>query len=238
MKQGIMREHLTREQIAALLDDPGAVAGGLAHLDECEACASEFEGMSRMRMALSGLPDLSPPEGEWDAIRSRLPHRTASTWLRTMWSTPVAAAAVILLFLGGLAVGRMIAPAGQNAANPGLDVASRTAEPGTNADPGAVDGDLPMVGTNDDRFDDYLQTVGRLRQLRDAGPVGPTLVENPALAAERLTRLDALIDATRESLRMAPADPALNDFLFDVVDERESLAGQLDQTLRQASMEY
>ncbi len=231
MKQGIMREHLTREQIAALLDEPGAISDGLAHLDECEECALEFEGMSRMRMALSGLPDLAPPEGEWDAIRKRLPHRVVASRPRSVWATPLAAAAVILLFLGGLAVGRMIAPASQDGQNPGLDVASSQVQP-------PADGDAVPAGANDARFDDYLQTVGRLRELRDEGPVGPTLVENPALAAERLTRLDALIDATREGLRMAPADPALNDFLFDVVDERESLAGQLDQTLRQASMEY
>jgi hypothetical protein len=227
-----MREHLTREQIAALLDEPGAISDGLAHLDECEECALEFEGMSRMRMALSGLPDLTPPDGEWDAIRKRLPHRVVGSRPRSLWATPLAAAAVILLFLGGLAVGRMIAPASQDGQNPGMDVAAGGVQPAAN------EGDAALAGADDARFDDYLQTVGRLRELRDAGPVGPTLVENPALAAERLTRLDALIDATRESLRMAPADPALNDFLFDVVDERESLAGQLDQTLRQASMEY
>lgn len=206
-----MREHLTREQIAALLDEPESVAGGRGHLDECEECASEFENMSRMRMALSGLPELSPPAGEWAVIRSRLPRQAPGTWLRTVWTTPMTAAAIILLFLGGLGVGRMIAPA----------------EPA----PGAGAGDTSEFG-------DYLQQVDRLRELRDAGPMGPSVVQNPALAAERLTRLDALIDATRESLRMAPADPALNDFLFDVVDERESLAGQFNQTLRQASMEY
>ena len=63
-----MVEHLTNEQIAALLDEPETIAGGLAHLDDCEACASEFEGMSRMRMALSGLPDIPAPEGEWEAM--------------------------------------------------------------------------------------------------------------------------------------------------------------------------
>lgn len=217
-----MGEHLTSEQIAAMLDEPEAVAGGLAHLDDCEACAHEFEGMSRMRMALSGLPDLPAPPGEWEAIQARLPKRVPSAWRQAMWSPPMAAAAVILLFMGGLGVGRMIAP---------------TATPDQVSDQvaGAEGADLP-VGA--DPIDDYLQTVGQLRELREAGPVGPSVVENPALAAERLTRLDALIDATRETLRMAPADPALNDFLFDVVDERESLAGQLNQTLRQASMEY
>jgi hypothetical protein len=222
MKQGIMREHLTSEQIAAMLDEPDAITGGLAHLDDCEACALEFEGMSRMRMALSGLPDLPAPEGEWEAIQARLPRRMPSAWTRMMWSPPMAAAAVILLFMGGLGVGRMIAPTA--ASDQGSDQVAEVA---------GVENPVES-----DRINEYLQTVGQLQELRDAGPVGPTVVENPALAAERLTRLDALIDATRETLQMAPADPALNDFLFDVVDERESLAGQLNQTLRQASMEY
>jgi len=221
-----MGEHLTREQIAALLDEPGSVAGGLAHLDGCEECSREFEGMSRMRMALSGLPELSPPTGEWAAIRARLPGKASSSvWFGTFWNTPMAAAAIIMLFLGGLGIGRMIAPAGADGDNSSVELASGVIDPAAN-------------GGDSSEFGDYLQQVGRLRELRDAGPVGPAVADNPELAAERLTRLDALIDATRETLRMAPADPALNDFLFDVVDERESLAGQFDQTLRQASLEY
>lgn len=232
MKQGIMGEHLSCEQIAALLDDPESVAGGVAHLDGCEECAREFEGMSRMRMALSGLPELSPPAGEWDAILARLPKQATGAWSGSFWTTPMVAAAIILLFFGGLGIGRMIAPAGPDDSGASVELASGVMEPGANG----MGADADASDTSD--FGDYLQQVGRLRELRDAGPMGPAVVGNPELAAERLTRLDALIDATRETLRMAPADPALNDFLFDVVDERESLAGQFDQTLRQASMEY
>lgn len=216
-----MGEHLTSEQIAAMVDEPESIAGGLAHLENCESCGLEFEGMSRMRMALSGLPDLPAPEGEWEAIQARLPRRLPAAWMRTFWEPPVAAAAVIVLFMGGLAVGRAIAPAA--GPNQGSEQVADVAA------------DIPAQS---DRVNEYLRTVDQLQELRDAGPVGPAVVENPALAAERLTRLDALIDATRETLKIAPADPALNDFLFDVVDERESLAGQLNQTLRQASMEY
>jgi hypothetical protein len=228
MKQGIMGNHLTREQIAALLDEPGSVAGGLAHLDGCEECAREFEGMSRMRMALSGLPELSPPAGEWAAIRARLPKQGSGAWFGSFWTTPMAAAAIVLLFLGGLGIGRMIAPTGPNGSDASTNLASAAIDPGASA----------AAGSDTSEFGDYLQQVGRLRELRDEGPVGPAVADDPVLAAERLTRLDALIDATRETLRMAPADPALNDFLFDVVDERATLAGQFDQTLRQASMEY
>jgi hypothetical protein len=51
-------------------------------------------------------------------------------------------------------------------------------------------------------------------------------------------KLDALIEASREALRTAPTDPALNDFLFDVVDERASLAGKLNRSLHYTSVEY
>jgi len=171
MKQGIMGNHLTREQIAALLDEPGAVAGGLAHLDGCEDCAREFEGMSRMRMALSGLPELSPPAGEWAAIRARLPKQISGAWFGSFWTTPMAAAAIILLFLGGLGIGRMIAPTGPNGSDSSTNLASATIDPGANA----ADGSEPS------EFGDYLQQVGRLRELRDAGPVGPAVADDSTI---------------------------------------------------------
>ena len=67
-----MPDHLNREQISALLDDPAGVSGGLDHIDLCPDCAREYEQMSRMRMALSGLPELEAPAGEWHAIQERL----------------------------------------------------------------------------------------------------------------------------------------------------------------------
>lgn len=250
-----MDEHLTREQIAALLDEPNAVPRGAAHLDLCAECAAEFEGMSRMRMTLSALPDLAAPDGQWERIQMQLPTATppasgvvgesaprpngAFARLQAAWSTPLAAAAVLALFIGGLAVGRLLSPKDEAATGSADRIADRE-RPADDA--GAfttLTGD-PAGATPEDiaEYPEYFRTVSDLQRLRDAGPSGPRVREDPALAAERLTRLDALIVASREALRSAPADPALNDFLFDVSDERASLAGQLNQTLRQASMEY
>jgi hypothetical protein len=61
---------------------------------------------------------------------------------------------------------------------------------------------------------------------------------SPEAFAERITHLDAMIDASRDALSEAPADQVLNNFLFQLVDEREDLAGQLDQTLRMTAAEY
>lgn len=222
-----MVEHLTREQIAALIDEPDATADGRAHLDVCGECAREFEAMSRTRMALSGLPDLEAPDGGWARISAALTGPDAAPggpskrgWLPPgPWGPVLSAAAVLVLFLGGMGVGRMIAPGGS--ADRATPVAEETV-------PESIAAEYP----------EYLQTVAELRELRAGGPSAAELAGNPALAAERLARLDALIDASREALRETPADPALNDFLFDVVDERASVAGQLDQSLRQASTEY
>lgn len=225
-----MVEHLTREQIAALLDESDAVAEGRPHLDVCAECAGEFEAMSRTRMALSGMADLQAPEGGWDAIRARLPgavdagpRRGPVTWwtMSERWGPVLTAAAILVLFLGGLGVGRMLGPG--DAGTP-ADVAI-----------GAPDASPTLVEAEDP---DYLRSVADLQQLRQGGPSREQIADDPALAAVRLTHLDALIEASREALREAPADPALNDFLFDVVDERASVAGQLGRTIRQASMEY
>lgn len=228
-----MVEHLTREQIAALLDEPDAMPEGLAHLDGCAECASEFEAMSRTRMALSAMPDLQAPEGAWETIRAALPDREEDVrpkrpWLdrHGPWGPLLAAAAILVLFLGGLGVGRLLVPGGAGEG-------SRT----TASEPGASElEDRSLAGADEDA--EYARTVAELRELRATGPSSEEIAGDPALAAERLTRLDALIEVSREALRTAPADPALNDFLFDVVDERESVADQLGATIHQASMEY
>lgn len=227
-----MVEHLTREQIAALLDESDAAAAGHPHLDVCAECAGEFEAMSRTRMALSGMADLEAPEGGWDVIRARLSepgsgvtHRTAAWWnLQERWGPVFTAAAILVLFLGGLGVGRMLAPGAPGASD---EVAE---------DPTGVTAASPTLVEAEDP--EYLRNVADLQELRQGGPSLEQIADDPALAAVRLTHLDALIEASREALREAPADPALNDFLFDVVDERASVAGQLGRTIHQASMEY
>lgn len=231
-----MVEHLTREQIAALLDESDAVAGGRPHLDVCAECAGEFEAMSRTRMALSGMADLQAPEGSWERIEARLPgaspavaRRTAASWwnVQERWGPVFTAAAILVLFLGGLGVGQMLAPGVPG--TPGG--AGEVAEDPT----GATESPSTLAAAEDP---DYLRSVADLQELKQGGPTLEQIADDPALAAVRLTHLDALIEASREALREAPADPALNDFLFDVVDERASVAGQLGRTIRQASMEY
>lgn len=80
----------------------------------------------------------------------------------------------------------------------------------------------------------YRALYSRLEALRASGPSPAEALRDPQAAAEHLARLDALIRASREALQNAPADPAINDFLFQVVSERNAL----DRALHVASLEY
>jgi hypothetical protein len=230
-----MPEHLNRERIAALLDGPEARGTDGEHLERCEECMHEYEQMARIRMALSALPDLEPPEGEWDRIRDRLGAEVSGKVVRMDSARPVPAwvrpgpmwaAAVIGLFVAGLGVGRQLA----------LHESAASSEPAAELAARAAEAEAPDHDETDTAA--YLRTVAQMERLRREGATDPALWNDPSAATERLMKLDALIQASREALSAAPTDPALNDFLFEVVDERESLAGQLDRSLRLTSVEY
>jgi hypothetical protein len=80
----------------------------------------------------------------------------------------------------------------------------------------------------------YRAVFSRLEALRMQGPTPSQALRDPRAAAQHLARLDALIRASREAVRQMPADPAVNDFLFQVVAERN----ELDRVLHVASLEY
>jgi len=231
-----MPEHLNRVQISLLLEQPEDVPGGPEHLADCPECAREYEQMSRMRMALSGLPELEPPVGEWAAVQERLgldPLRRpigAPPWWQGARRV-LQAAAVIALFAAGLMVGRRGAGQGNS---PGPSALTTTAVPVEAGDPGSPGESSLAIQP----AEAYLRTVADLQQLRDSFDESASRQPGPEAFAERITHLDAMIDASRDALREAPEDPVLNNFLFQLVDEREDLAGQLDQTLRMTAAEY
>ncbi len=234
-----MPEHLNREQISVLLDDPESVAGGLDHLSACPDCAREYEQMSRMRMALSGLTDLEAPAGEWDAVQRRMGFepisdvRGASAWRRlTAW--PLQAAAVLALFAAGLVVGQRMG-AGDEGPTPAPAVASADGAAESLTGPAGTD---PESALSIEPAEAYLRTVADLQDLQRGPDRHMEGGRGAAAVAERITHLDAMIDASRDALREAPADPVLNNFLFQLVDERNDLAGQLDATLRMTAAEY
>ncbi len=239
-----MSEHLTLEQVAALIDDSEGAREGLAHIEQCDNCAREFEQMSRMRMALSALPDMETQSDEWSRIERMLPvttvvsiesqpHRATrstrtsrSAWTRFATAAwPVQSAAVLMLFAGGLWVGTRIGVDGESDAS--SNQAALLDQPAQQFQPVASGGS-----------DSYLRAVSNLEALRDELNAEGEWPDDPVLLTERLNQYDELLSASKAALRQAPAEPAINDFVFGVQDERDDLADRLDQTLRLASVEY
>ncbi|MFQ5746125.1 MAG: hypothetical protein ACE5HF_02770 [Gemmatimonadota bacterium] len=239
-----MSEHLSREQIAALLDEMNGGAAGSAHLARCAACSREYEQMSRMRMALSALSDLEPPVGQWEQIeaslervasapsgrgdddRGRAGNRVLPFPVLGRW--PLQAAAVLTLFAGGWLVGRTIgfqgaeAEAGRAAVTQMTDAPAESSELDFGRGPEA----------------DYLRTAADLADLRERAVGDGGSLTGPEAMTERIAKLDVLAELTRRALEEAPADPVLNNFLFDVMDERESLAEGLTRMLQTTAVEY
>ena len=229
-----MSEHLTLERLSAVLDEPHADSAAAAHLDACAVCQREYEAMRHMRMAISGLSELEAPDGAWHRIEAALPvasgapaaveirPRRLGYGMLTAW--PLQLAAALVLFAGGLTVGTRLRQAGMTHEGPPV-ASSRTG--------GTV---VPAVET---RPTSYQQAVSDLEELRyRTVSAGADPADDPAAAATRLIYLDALVAASREALRESPEDPAVNDFLFEVIDERDALNAQLNDVLHAATAEY
>lgn len=230
-------EHLTLEMISTLLEEPlgepGEHAEAAAHLAACEACSQEHSRMRRMLMALSGLGEMDPPAGEWERIEAELARQTGVLSFRrlsflTGW--PAQAAAAMILFAGGIAAGLVLtggpsrdatqAAGGENLQYVGEPVASgpETAFPSLSGQ--------------------YYEAVAELERLRARPESSRDLIENPAAAVARLARLDALILASREALASSPTDPAINNLLFELIEERDDMASDLEGAVRLAGLEY
>lgn len=268
-------DHLSTEEISALLDRGAGEASDGGHVEECPTCRREMELLRRMRMALSALDDREAPPGAWASLETELEQRGVvdgepgsagagepSPPLRSVGWARAAAAAI--LFVGGLGLGTHLASPG--GADAGETAAAATAArspesegstPAADAEPGAGAAAAdPAVAPAPDRPDEgsrlaaagegsgraagssegltYREARERLEELRAQGPTFREAYRNPEAAAEHLARLEALMRASQEALREDPADPALNDFLFRVAEERESL----NRALQLSSLEY
>ncbi len=219
-----MANHMDAERISALLDEPWADGDCRAHLATCGECQAEFERLSRMRMALSALPDEKAPAGQWAAIEAALDAGATRAGVRRVGGGlvgrlfvrgPLQAAAALTLFAGGVIAGLQFT--GGRSANP----------------PAA---DLPAVVSTDDgrALVDGLSRMESLRSpLRQVGEggTGPASEglrgEDPLEMAQRLARLEGSIRALRDRLETYPDDPFASAYLLELVEMRDRLAEDL-----------
>lgn len=226
-------EHLTLEMISTLLEEPEEHAEWAAHLAACEVCSLEHSRMRRMLMALSGLGEMQPPADEWERIEAKLPREGRVLFLRRAglfagW--PAQAAAAMLVFAGGIAAGLVLTggpspDATQVAGNETLQYVGEAVASGPETASPFLSGQ-------------YYEAVAELDRLRARPVSSGDLIEDPAAASARLARLDALILASREALVSSPTDPAINNLLFELIEERDDMASGLEGAVRLAGLEY
>lgn len=162
-------------------------------------------------------------------------------WLR--------AAAGIVLFAGGLGLGSVLGPlpgaGGGSSSGGATEAAAGPTEEATAAATraGTTEAAATPAASGTERASDRAGEPGDLDadeilselEVLASGDFDPRQAyRNPTAAAERLARLDALVRAAREALEEEPADPAMNQLLFQVVEERQ----QLNRALHQASIDY
>lgn len=224
-----MTNHMDAERISALLDEPWADRDCRAHLESCRECQAEFERLSRLRMALSALPDEKAPAGQWAAIEAALDAREARTGVRRLGHGltgrlfvpgPLQAATALLLFAGGVFAGlQFTGGRAANSPNPASDL------------PAVVSGDdgraLVDGLTRMESLRSPLRQVGEggTNPAAEGGPGGG----DPLEAAQRLARLEGSIRALRDHLETNPDDPLASAYLLELVDTRDRLAEELDR---------
>lgn len=204
-------EHLSLEVLARLVDEePGHDEA--RHLDECARCARELKALRDQTDALGTLPELMPPQGDWQVLEARLRSEglvqspglleklglaRTPAWMRT--------AAGVLLFLGGMGTGALLTSDGAGSLMGPAIAEANTVEEAASAMRLAEEG--------------YVTAFTRYRELlaQDGGemPVGDPM--------SRYIALENLVTVSQAAVRQAPADPFLNGILTSALAEREAM---------------
>jgi hypothetical protein len=206
-------EHLTPETLARLVDeDPQPTER--AHLADCETCAGELAAMRDQTEALSSLPEIMPPLGDWEVIEAQLRSEglvkdTTALSKLGLARTPswMPAAAAVVLFLGGAATGASVMPSGAGEA-----VAATTVEEAATA-----------VRDAEDR---YVRAVSNYRTML-SGDGADDASGDPYT---RYAALEHLVSVSQAAVRPAPGDVFLNGFLASALAERDAAARMVSLT--------
>jgi hypothetical protein len=205
-------EHLTVETLARLVDEaPGTEE--VEHLALCESCSAELAAFREQTEALAGLPEILPPLGDWKVLEARLRSEglvggQSLTRKLGLARTPawMPAAAAVVLFLGGTALGAGLTARGAEAGAGQALAQTATVEEAATA---------VRVAEQE-----YVSAVSRYRELLGRGGVD-------AAAADPFSRyaaLEHLVSVSQAAVRQAPGDPFLNGFLASALAERDAAA--------------
>ena len=212
--------HLSPERLAALADDR-PTADEAAHLGTCGVCARERAAFVALAELGRAAPTIAEPLTRWEtlapALRSEgLMAPTAARWAQPRSGWALAAAAVVLVALGG-AIGRVSAGAPLLAFQHGGD--------STN--------DAPSASTTFASVEEAERARVRGEQLADAaaGYLSIHDTRSPSTTPQTLrARLNALA-TIRGANRMAPGDPVVTSYMRTADAQYEATIRQLNTAL-------
>jgi hypothetical protein len=199
-------ERLRLEQLARLVDEQ-PTPEEQAVLDGDPRLRRELEALKSQTRSLGNLPDMLPPAGGWHQLERKL----VSIGLINdpsgpfVWRRWLQAAAILVVFIGGTAVGWVTA----SEYEPGPGGAENFA-----VAPASID-EARLAVENGER--NYRQALEAYQEFRYAQG-GQQFSPNPAM---RIAVLDAVAGAIYLAVEAAPADPFLNGLLFEVRSEQE-----------------
>lgn len=217
--------HLTTESIARIVSDAPS-SDEKKHLESCAVCRAELQAITEQTEAMGALPDLRPPAGDWEALEARLLSEgllrsgglsvRAARWRSSGW---LQAAAALVLFLGGTAMGPLLLRPGTGEDPSGLGPPSglelvpvnSSIQPASNLTEAAEAVNLA------ERL--YIDALVQYRQILDAQGE-PSLIGDPT---SRFAALEGIVAAGRAAVQQAPADPFVNGVLVQALAEREAI---------------
>lgn len=217
--------HLTNETLARIVSE-APHPEEREHLEACPRCLGELKVLREQTAALGALPALRPPPGDWEALEARL---ISEGLVRSVERAPrirgrpvmrwLQAAAALVLFVGGTALGARLTDAGARG-----DLAQAAPPAGLELVP--VGGPIQRVSSLADAAEavrlaerQYIDALVQYRQLVDAQGE-PSLIGDPA---SRFAALEAIVAAGRAAVQQAPADPFVNGVLVSALAEREAI---------------
>jgi hypothetical protein len=211
-------EHLSIEELARLVDERPD-AGEAAHLAACGVCADELEQLRGQTSELRSLPEIMPPQGDWQVLEAQLrseglvkdpPLLERLGLARTPPWMKVAAAA--LLFISGTGAGAAVTYASTSPAARSNDTIGGTV---AHDEVRNVDDAASAVRTAEEQ---YVSAVVRYRELLAEQGID----DSGSDPISRFAALEHLVAVSQAAVRQAPGDPFLNGFLASAVAERDA----------------
>ena len=213
-------ERLNLEQLARLVDE-APTAEEQRMLERDPALRAELEELKAQTRALKDLPSVLPPPAGWAELEAVLTDegliqrpggggfRISRGWLQ--------AAAALVLFLGGTAMGRTLAP------GTGLPVASQQGAAEVATTFVSLDEAAAAVEAAERQ---WVSTVSEYRRLSTEMGQRQTVDRDPAL---RFAALQALLATSQAAVREAPGDRFFNSVLIGALAEQEAALRQISQ---------